>query len=131
MQLFRQRKWRPYPVAIMLIATLAVVWHGAMSLLAHPLAANSYALAMTSAVHGNHAHFHARGVDDDHLSHGHGKSKAGSDCCSTVGAATLTGLTATEVTIELLGRVTPTVVLLGESLPPATLAEPPRTNYQS
>jgi hydrogenase/urease accessory protein HupE len=46
MQLFRNRKWRPFPVAIMLVATVAVVWHGAMSLLAHPLTSGSHLVAM-------------------------------------------------------------------------------------
>jgi hypothetical protein len=134
MQLFRNRKWRPYPVAIMLVATMAVVWHGAMSLLAHPLTADSHAIAMSdahsdvSAAHEHHGH--KGGLDKQHAAHTHSKSKGGGDCCSTVGAVTLPLQYASRTFVELMGRIKPASDALGEGLAPAAPAKPPRTTYQ-
>jgi hypothetical protein len=138
MQLFRNRKWRPYPVAIMLVATMAIVWHGAMTLLAHPLTANSHAIAMTGAnsdattdVNPAHHHHGLEAGADKHLAtHSHSKSKAGGDCCSTVGAATLPMPYASRTFVELVARIKPAPATFGEGLVPAAPAKPPRTTYQ-
>jgi hypothetical protein len=138
MQLFRNRKWRPFPVAIMLVATMAVVWHGAMSLLAHPLTSDSHAVVMADAnsdasLDTSPAHEHlgtGGGLDKPHATHSHSKSKAGGECCSTVGAATLPMPFVPQTFVKLMGAIKPAPVTLGEGLAPAAPAKPPRTTYQ-
>jgi hypothetical protein len=130
--------WRLFPVTIMLVATMSIVWHGAMSLLAHPLIAESHAIAQRVAMSdansvsspAHHHYGHSSELVERHATHPHSKSKAGGECCSTVGAATLPLPYASHTFVELMGRIKPAPVTLGEGLAPATPAKPPRTTYQ-
>jgi hypothetical protein len=134
MQTLRRKEWRIYTVAIMLVATMAVVWHGALSYVAHPIFEASQAITVAAVAHTDYMHDHAIGghaadQGDHHATHDHGKLKSGNDCCSTVGAATLPALLASKLTVEPLAGLRPAAAVVGEGLAPAAPAEPPRTTY--
>jgi hypothetical protein len=134
MKTLRRKEWRVYTVAIMLIATLSVVWHGAMSYVAHPIFEASQAITVAAAAHTDHMHDHTLGghaadPGDHHATHDHGKSKSGNDCCSTVGAATLPALVASKFSVEPVSGLRPVAAVGGEGLEAATPAKPPRTTY--
>ena len=130
MRMLRARQNRVVPVAIMLIATFAVVWHGAMSLLAHPLTAASHVEAMLVASQDAHQHQHLTEAADHHAKHEHGKSRAGGDCCSTVSAVTLPAPVASDVMLMTVRLVRPLGAIVGVGLEPSTPAEPPSITYQ-
>lgn len=132
MRLVRTKARRFFANAIMLIAALAVVWHGAMSLVAHPLndGHNELPVAMSASA-GGHVHHHADGASDDHATHQHGKEKPGGNCCSTVSALTLPTQAASRLLIEPVGMVRPVPAIRGEGIAPTAPAKPPRPTYQS
>lgn len=116
----------------MLVAALAVVWHGALSLVAHPLNGGYHesAVAMSDA-NGGSIHHHSADTADEHATHQHGKGNPGGDCCSAVSAVTLPTQAASKILIEPVGMIRPIPTILGEGLAPATPAKPPRPTYQS
>ena len=114
----------------MLIATLAVVWHGAMSLLAHPLIAGNHSEIMHVAAGQGLPHEHLPDATDQHGSHKHGHSKAGGDCCSMVSAVTLPTPIAADLVLMTVRLVRPLGAIVGVGLEPSTPAEPPSITYQ-
>jgi hypothetical protein len=132
MRLLRTKAFRIFADAIMLVAALAVVWHGAMSLVAHPLGGGGHesAVAMLASPSG-HSHHHADGASGDHATHEHSKSKLGGDCCSAVSALTLPTQAASMVLIEPPAMIRPVPAVLGDGIAPATPGKPPRPSYQS
>ena len=131
MRVLRHKKWRPISVAIMLIATMAVVFHGAVALIAHPLTNVLTARLAAPLDHADHVHqYDVAQVDHGHAKHEHGKSKAGGDCCSTVSAATLPVLIVSNIIPEPAGSIAPARAIVGQGLLPDAPAKPPRTTYQ-
>lgn len=130
MHVLRTRQRRAFPVAIMLIAALAVVWHGAMALIAHPLTVSGHTEMAVVSGHDGHVHAHAAGALGQHAHHEHGKSKSGDDCCSTVSAVTLPVLASAEVTLVTVRLVRRLGSEAGNGLEPSTPTEPPSTAYQ-
>ena len=130
MRLLRDNQIRVLPVAIMLTATLAIVWHGAMSLLAHPLIASSYAETMHVAIDEALPREHSTDTTDHHATHEHGKSKSGAHCCSTVSAVTLPAPAASDLVLPVVRLVRPLAAIVGVGIEPSTPAEPPSITYQ-
>ncbi len=121
----------------MMVAAVAVVWHGAVALVAHPPNGGQHepivAAAASAAghVHQHHVHQHNDGAAGNHATHEHGKGKPGGDCCSAVSAVTLPLQNAAKTLIDPVAMVQPIAAILGEGLSPATPAKPPRPTYQS
>ena len=130
MRMLQDRRVRAAPVAIMLIATLAIVWHGAVSLLAHPLIPNNSGAIVNVASDDGHQHKHLSDATDHHAKHDHGKSRAGGDCCSTVSAVTLPAPVASAVMLTIVRLVRPFGAIVGVGLEPSTPTEPPSITYQ-
>jgi hypothetical protein len=126
--MFRDRA----PHVIMMIAALALVFHGAFSVAAHPLAPQapeSHELAQL-APHDHQLDHDDGGAMHDQHAHHDGKPDVKNDCCSTVSAITLPLPYGPVASLRLPARLQIPLMVAGEGLVPGTLPEPPSTTYQ-
>jgi hypothetical protein len=140
---------RTLPRAIMLAAAMAVVFHGAVSVLAHPIAvaAPTHHIVETKthrhltadrhlnaqshvADHADSADHGQQPIGPRHASHDHGKVIGQGDCCSAVSAVTLPAPIAARLHFGTAGPIRLVNAIASVGQDPAAPTKPPRPTYQ-
>ena len=123
------------PVAAMLLAALALVFHGGARALAHPIPVDR---APLSHIHSDCASHHSgtAGEPDAGLRQAHGPAHVPTpeiqlDCCAAVCAAVLPLASSARLIVATPSRgVRPQPGARLEGLAPTAPTKPPRTSYQ-
>lgn len=137
---------RTYPAALMLLAALSLVFHGAARGFAHPVAGHSHGHVLLAHSPHEDCSGHGAGRYAGHGQEvvaispsspgddGHGSSALAHalvDCCTAVAAAVVPRLGSAQLGVPPVSRgVSPQTATVPEGLMPESPGKPPRTIYQ-